>query len=72
MVIILSIMYYLIGITYLKRQLAISASSSLIIYNKDQKWNIVAQIYLPLGLTLSSRINCTDGVEFDYSLFLYK
>ena len=45
------------------------AEQELLISKIGQDWHIIVNIYLPLGITISSVIDCTDGVEFDYSLY---
>ena len=68
----LLLIFIFIGIPFLKRQLALTATSSLVIFKNNHNWNIIGRMHLPLGLTLSSFINCTNGVEFDYGLIVFQ
>ena len=63
------------GLPYLKRKFGVLAKPSMVITTNGKKFHIVwtSQIPVPLMMpvTVTSVINCTDGVEFNYSLFQY-
>ena len=40
----------------------------MFISKDSENWYVRINIEFPLGLAITSVINCTDGVEFDYGM----
>jgi hypothetical protein len=57
-----------LGLPFIKRNFAILATHTIYISKKDKNWYINGKMNLPFGVVISGEINCTEGVEFDYSL----
>ena len=56
-----------IGLPFIKRKLSLLAKHTIFIAKENKNWYINGKIYLPFGVVISGEINCTEGVEFDYS-----
>ncbi len=52
------------GVSSFKRKFAVTAPSTVTISKNGNDWNIVQKIFLLWGLSVTTVLNCTEGVEF--------
>ncbi len=60
--------HFFLGVSYFKRQFTLLSQPNIFILKNDKEWYIYWTSKLPMGITVNSIINCTDGVEFDHGL----
>ena len=63
--------FKILGVSSFKRKFGKFATSSVDISKNNNNWHIIQHIHLPLGFTVSSDLNCIDGVEFVNSQFVF-
>jgi hypothetical protein len=61
-----SIFIVKIGISYFKRIVAVNFQPVLTISKNDNYWTLVSKSSLSPGISVTSIMNGTDGVEFDF------